>query len=180
MTLLLGGARSGKSRLATEMMNRAAGPVGLIATAEALDDEMRVRIDRHRESRPSSWAVVEEPLDLLGAIRSFPTRVPIIIDCLTLWVSNRMGDGSDETAVQADAMEAAEVAAERVGITLVVTNEVGSGIVPANAMARSYRDLLGSVNSIWAERSDRVLLVVAGGVVPVHRAAEMMGGSADG
>jgi adenosyl cobinamide kinase/adenosyl cobinamide phosphate guanylyltransferase len=106
--------------------------------------------------------------------------VPIIIDCLTLWVSNQMGEGSHETAIQADAMEAAEVAAERVGLTLVVTNEVGSGIVPANAMARSYRDLLGSVNSIWAERSHRVLLVVAGGVVPVHRASEIMGGSADG
>jgi adenosyl cobinamide kinase/adenosyl cobinamide phosphate guanylyltransferase len=162
------------------MMSRASGPVGLIATAEALDDEMLVRIDRHRESRPSTWAVVEEPLDLLGAIRSFPTRVPIIIDCLTLWLSNQMGEGRDETVIQADAMDAAGAAAEREGLTLVVTNEVGSGIVPANAMARSYRDLLGSVNSIWAERSDRVLLVVAGGVVPVHRASDMMGGPADG
>jgi adenosyl cobinamide kinase/adenosyl cobinamide phosphate guanylyltransferase len=180
LTLLLGGARSGKSRLAVEMMADVAGQVALIATAEALDDEMKLRIDRHRETRPDSWEVVEEPLDMSGALGSIASDTPVIVDCLTLWVSNLMGAGRDDAAIQQIATAGADAAAARAGSTVVVSNEVGSGIVPINEMARRYRDILGSVNSIWAARSDRVLLAIAGGVIPVQRASEVLGGAGDG
>jgi adenosyl cobinamide kinase/adenosyl cobinamide phosphate guanylyltransferase len=175
MTLLLGGARSGKSTMATSMARRLEGPVGLIATAQGLDDEMSARITRHRETRPDDWVVVEEPLDLKGAVASFERERPLVIDCLTLWVSNLMGEGVDGSHIEDLAVATADTAATRVGTTIVVTNEVGSGIVPVNALARGYRDLLGVVNSRWAERSDRVLLMVAGGAVPVLTVSEILG-----
>jgi adenosyl cobinamide kinase/adenosyl cobinamide phosphate guanylyltransferase len=176
VTLLLGGARSGKSRLAVEMMREADRAVGLIATAEALDDEMKERIDRHRRTRPESWEVIEAPLDLAGALGSFPPDTPVIVDCLTLWVSNLMGAGHDQARIEEMAATSADAAAARIGSTVVVSNEVGSGIVPVNEMARSYRDILGSVNSIWAARAQRVLLSVAGGVIPVQRTSDVLRG----
>jgi adenosyl cobinamide kinase/adenosyl cobinamide phosphate guanylyltransferase len=151
LTLLIGGARSGKSSLALRL---AEGEVVFIATAEAGDAEMAERIDAHRAERPASWQTVEAPIDLAGALRDAPPDACVIVDCLTLWVANTM----DEER----AREAAALAASRPGRTIVVTNEVGLGIVPANDLARAYRDLLGRVNAIWAEAADRVLLVVAG------------------
>jgi len=151
LTLLIGGARSGKSSLALRL---AEGEVVFIATAEALDDDMRTRIEAHRAERPESWRTVEEPRNLAGALRAAPPEACVVIDCLTLWVANTM----DEEL----AREAAAIAAARQGDTIVVTNEVGMGIVPENELARSYRDLLGRVNAIWADAADRVLLVVAG------------------
>jgi adenosyl cobinamide kinase/adenosyl cobinamide phosphate guanylyltransferase len=179
MTLLLGGARSGKSRLAAEMMGEHAA-VGVVATAEALDEEMRLRIERHRQARPGTWTVVEEPIDLRGAMSSFPSDTPLIVDCLTLWVSNLMGAGLDEGEILERGIAAARAASARTGPTVVVSNEVGSGVVPVHAVARSYRDTLGSVNSSWAEVSDLVLLTVAGGVVPVLRPSELLGRPGDG
>jgi adenosyl cobinamide kinase/adenosyl cobinamide phosphate guanylyltransferase len=151
LTLLIGGARSGKSSLALRL---AEGEVVFIATAEAGDAEMAERIDAHRAERPSSWQTVEAPIDLAGALRDAPPDACVIVDCLTLWVANTMDEES--------AREAAALAALRPGRTIAVTNEVGLGIVPANDLARAYRDLLGRVNAIWAEAADRVLLVVAG------------------
>jgi adenosyl cobinamide kinase/adenosyl cobinamide phosphate guanylyltransferase len=151
ITLLIGGARSGKSALALRL---AEGEVVFIATAEPGDAEMAERIERHRAERPASWHTVEEPVDLAGALRSAPPDACVVIDCLTLWVANTM----DEER----AREAAAVAASRPGATIAITNEVGMGIVPANELAREYRDLLGRVNAIWAEAAERVLLVVAG------------------
>ena len=156
LTLLIGGARSGKSSLALEL---AAGEVVFVATAEAGDAEMAARIDAHRAERPESWATVEAPRDLAGALRAAPADACVVVDCLTLWVANTM----DEDA----AREAASVAASRRGDTIVVTNEVGMGIVPANELAREYRDLLGRVNALWADAADRVLLVVAGRTLEV-------------
>ena len=151
LTLLVGGARSGKSSLAVRM---ATGEVVFVATAEPGDAEMAARIEAHRAERPGSWVTVEAPVDLTGALRDAPPDACVIVDCLTLWVANTM----DETL----AREAAGIAAARPGDTIVVTNEVGMGIVPANELARTYRDLLGRVNAIWADAADRVLLVVAG------------------
>jgi adenosyl cobinamide kinase/adenosyl cobinamide phosphate guanylyltransferase len=151
LTLLIGGARSGKSSLALRL---AEGEVVFIAPAEAGDAELAERIDAHRAERPESWQTVEAPIDLAGALRDAPPDACVIVDCLTLWVSNTM----DEER----AREAASLAASRPGRTIAVTNEVGLGIVPANELARSYRDLLGRVNAIWADAADRVLLVVAG------------------
>jgi adenosylcobinamide kinase / adenosylcobinamide-phosphate guanylyltransferase len=151
LTLLIGGARSGKSSLALRL---AEGEVVFIATGEAGDAEMAERIDAHRAERPPSWRTVEAPIDLTGALRDAPPDACVIVDCLTLWVANTMDE--------ARAREAAALAVARPGQTIAVTNEVGLGIVPANELARSYRDLLGRVNTIWAEAADRVLLVVAG------------------
>lgn len=179
-TLLLGGARSGKSRMATALVGSWDGPAGIIATAEALDEEMTDRIERHRRSRPADWLVVEEPIDLEGALAGFDANAAVVVDCLTLWASNLMGQGLDDADIEALATRAAATAATRRAMTVVVSNEVGSGIVPANVMARRYRDLLGSVNAIWADLADRVLLTVAGGVVEVSRVAEILDMQNDG
>ncbi len=151
LVLLLGGARSGKSRLAVERAQAHGAPVTFIATGEALDDEMAERIEAHKRERPGDWTTVEEPLALEGALRAVPASDTAIVDCLSLWVAN---GGGDDGAIR--------VAAEREGLTIVVTNEVGLGIVPDNALARAYRDDLGRVNAAWADAADEVYFVVAG------------------
>jgi adenosyl cobinamide kinase/adenosyl cobinamide phosphate guanylyltransferase len=151
LVLYLGGARSGKSRLAVERAGASAAPVTFIATGEAGDDEMAARIEAHRLERPPEWTTVEEPLDLAGALRSVPSGDTALVDCLTLWVANGGGDDA--------ALEAATV---RDGLTIAVSNEVGLGIVPANAPAREYRDALGRVNAAWAAAADEAWFVVAG------------------
>jgi adenosyl cobinamide kinase/adenosyl cobinamide phosphate guanylyltransferase len=169
LTLLIGGARSGKSRTAERLVSSSPGQVALIATAEARDEEMEERIRRHRSARPAHWVVVEEPLDLSRAIGGLDPDTRLVVDCLTLWVSNLTEAGLDDEAIEAAAADALAAAQARGGDTVVVSNEVGSGIVPMNALSRRYRDLLGRVNAIWADGADRVLLCVAGGVVPVDR-----------
>jgi|SRR3954452_10616793 adenosyl cobinamide kinase/adenosyl cobinamide phosphate guanylyltransferase len=163
MTLLLGGAASGKSRSAAALAARTRLPVTVVATAEALDDEMAARIARHRRERPEGWSVIEEPLDLAGAADR--ARGATIVDCLTLWVSNMLGYdlGDEEIVVRAAA--AAKACAARSEPTIVVSNEVGSGIVPVNLLARRYRDVLGRVNATFADEADVVALMVAGRAV---------------
>ncbi|WP_419946977.1 bifunctional adenosylcobinamide kinase/adenosylcobinamide-phosphate guanylyltransferase [Candidatus Poriferisodalis sp.] len=168
---LTGGARSGKSRAATATATSLGAPVTFIATAEAGDGEMAERIARHRADRPEAWATVESPIDLVGAAGCVDPAETIIIDCLSMWVANRMLEGSadDESA---DAARLGEITAAtrelvahlrgRDGTSIVVTNEVGSGVVPATPLGRVYRDVLGSVNQIVVEASDRAYLVVAG------------------
>ena len=161
--LLLGGARSGKSAMATELAAASGGPVTLIATAEAGDDEMAERIRRHRAARPTGWRTVEAPLELVEAVASAPPGDFLIVDCLTLWVANLLEHG----AGAAEIMVAADLAArELVGrAAVVVSNEVGLGIVPANDLARAFRDVLGSVNARFAESAERAVLLVAGRAV---------------
>jgi len=175
LTLLVGGARSGKSKIGAAMVETWNGRAGVIATAEALDEEMAERIERHRSSRSDDWLVVEEPIDLERALTEFDAGTAVLIDCLTLWVSNLMGMGVEHAEIERRAAAAAAAAAARPALTVVVSNEVGSGIVPMNEMARRYRDLLGTVNAIWADMAGRVLLTVAGGVIPVLR----VGGATD-
>jgi adenosyl cobinamide kinase/adenosyl cobinamide phosphate guanylyltransferase len=160
--LLLGGARSGKSRLALSLAEGAEAPVTFVATAEALDDEMRERIERHREERPAGWRTDEEPLELAAALGRVPPARTAVVDCLSLWVSNLLGRGDDADAVRAAALRAAAAAAGRTALTVAVSNEVGLGIVPATPLGRAYRDLLGEVNRIWADAADETYLVVAG------------------
>jgi adenosylcobinamide kinase/adenosylcobinamide-phosphate guanylyltransferase len=165
LTLLLGGARSGKSAAAQRVAEGAGLPVTLIATAEALDDEMAERIRRHREARPSSWRTIEEPLDLLRAIERVEPRETAVIDCLTLWVSNLLGKGATDPEIIADAERVADAARERPGRAIVVTNEVGLGIVPFEPETRRYRDLLGGVNTILSAAAERAGFLVAGRVL---------------
>ena len=171
ITLLTGPVASGKSRLAADLAERWQGPVHLVVTAEGRDDEMRARIDRHRADRPASWRVSEEPLDLAGAIAAVGTDSFAIVDCLTLWVSNRLGAGDAPDRVLDLAVEAAEAAAGRAAPTVVVTNEVGWGIVPVNDLARAYRDLLGRVNGVFADRAGAAWLVVAGRAIALEPVA---------
>jgi adenosylcobinamide kinase/adenosylcobinamide-phosphate guanylyltransferase len=151
LVLYLGGARSGKSRLAVERATASGAPVTFIATGEPGDEEMAARIELHKRERPAEWTTVEEPLDLAGALASVPSGDTALVECLTLWVANGGGEYS--------ALEAATV---RLGLTIAVSNEVGLGIVPANAMAREYRDVLGRVNADWAAAADEAWFVVAG------------------
>ena len=166
MTLLLGGVASGKSRTATALAIGTGRGVTLIVTAEALDGEMVARIARHRAQRPATWTVVEEPVALTTAIELIAAPDVLIVDCLTLWVSNLLGvDAMSDDEVLAQAAAAAKVCASRDAPTIVVSNEVGAGIVPANALARRYRDLLGRVNATFADEADTVVLMVAGRAV---------------
>jgi adenosylcobinamide kinase/adenosylcobinamide-phosphate guanylyltransferase len=149
MTLVVyvGGARSGKSTLAVRRATEEGAAVTFIATGEAGDEEMAERIERHQRERPSEWTTVEEPVDVHGAVASVPPGDTVIVDCLSLWIANG-GDGA--------------VLAPRPGLTIAVTNEVGLGIVPVNALARAYRDDLGRVNAAWVGAADEAYLVVAG------------------
>jgi adenosyl cobinamide kinase/adenosyl cobinamide phosphate guanylyltransferase len=151
LVLYLGGARSGKSRLAAERAAASGAPVTYIATGEAGDEEMAARIELHKRERPPEWATIEEPRELARALARVPGGETALVDCLSLWVANGGGDGS-----------ALEAATARSGLTIAVSNEVGLGIVPANAMAREYRDVLGRVNAAWAAAADEAWFVVAG------------------
>jgi len=159
-TFVLGGARSGKSDLARRMAMESSRPVTFIATATAGDEEMAARIERHREERPIGWSTVEEPIDLIGTVASAPVDDFLVVDCLTRWVSNLLGAGRAADDVRARADAVAEELAVRRGV--VVSNEVGLGIVPANAVARVFQDTLGAVNRTFASRAERTVLMVAG------------------
>jgi adenosylcobinamide kinase/adenosylcobinamide-phosphate guanylyltransferase len=165
LTLLLGGARSGKSAAAQRLAEAAGAPITLIATAEALDDEMAERIRRHRQGRPSAWSTIEEPLDLHGALTRVDARQAIVVDCLTLWVSNLLGKGSTDAEILSDAERVATATAARSGRSIVVTNEVGLGIVPFEPETRAYRDTLGRVNTAFASVAERAGFLVAGRVL---------------
>ena len=164
LTLLLGGARSGKSSLAVEIGRRHGGPVTFVATSEPIDGDMSGRIARHRAERPG-WPTIEEPLDLGGALAAVDDADLVIVDCLTLWVGNLLHRGDGDTAVEAQSVATAEIAARRAGPTVVVTNEVGMGVHPETALGMRYRDLLGRVNQQWAAAADTSLLLVAGRAV---------------
>jgi adenosylcobinamide kinase/adenosylcobinamide-phosphate guanylyltransferase len=167
LTLLVGGARSGKSTLALRRARRFGGAVVFVVTAEPRDAEMAERIARHRAERDPGWATVEAPTDLAAALSSAPAEACLVVDCLTLWVANLLERGEP---VVARAAEAADLAAGRPGPTIAVTNEVGMGLVPSSALGRRYRDVLGRVNAVWAEAAAEALLVVAGRTVRLERA----------
>jgi len=162
VTLLTGGGRSGKSahalRLAEPFARKA-----FIATAEAFDDEMRARIARHKEERDARFLTIEEPLDLAGAIRGLEGRADVVIvDCLTVWLGNLMHHRGPERAHYDEIEELLAVLATPPCEVILVTNEVGMGIVPIDAMTRRYRDLAGIINQRVAARADAVVLMVSG------------------
>lgn len=160
LTLILGGARSGKSRLAETLTRAAPGQPHYIATAQPWDAEMTARIAAHKAQRDGQgWVTVEAPHDLTGALAALPPGAPVLIDCLTLWQTNRLLAGAD-LAAEGAALVAA-LAAHPAPV-VAVGNEVGLGIVPDNAMARAFRDAAGRLHQDIAARADRVVLVVAG------------------
>jgi adenosylcobinamide kinase / adenosylcobinamide-phosphate guanylyltransferase len=168
LTLLIGGARSGKSSLA---VHRAASaePVVFIATGEPGDEEMAARIETHLAERPPEWTTVEEPVEIRAALEASSAESLVILDCLSLWVSNLIGRDWDDEAIETEAARVVKTAASRRAPTVVVTNEVGLGVVPATPLGRRYRDVLGRVNADFAETADEVLFVVAGRALRLER-----------
>ena len=159
-TLVLGGARSGKSRLAESLVESQPGPCLYLATAEAGDAEMQARIAAHRARRGGRWQTFEEPLDLTGALSRLagPGRA-VLVDCLTLWLSNLMAAERDP-AEECARLEA--TVADLAGPVVFVSNEVGLGIVPENPLARGFRDAAGALHQALAARLEAVVFVAAG------------------
>ena len=186
LILILGGARSGKSTFAEQLARRSERSVAFIATATAGDDDMQARIQRHQAARPQGWYTIEEPLDLARAVQAAAEVADVLLlDCITLWVSNWLfaqGGIDDEEVVseryyagalaQIDALLEAFSLLDGQKTLVVVTNEVGLGIVPAYALGRIYRDVLGLVNQRLATASERVYLMVAGLGVDIKRLHE--------
>ena len=162
LTFLVGGARSGKSSLAVRLATESRRAVVFVATSEARDEEMAARIEVHRGERPPEWSTVEAPLDLAGALAAAPQDACVVLDCLTLWTSNALEAGWSDEAVAEAAEQVAGLAAARTATTVVVSNEVGLGVVPDTPLGRRYRDVHGRVNAIFAAAAERACLVVAG------------------
>ena len=194
LILILGGARSGKSAFAERLAASSGRTVTYIATATAGDDEMRTRIAHHRASRPREWHTIEEPLDLAGAVRqAYRFANVLLLDCVTLWLGNMLSQEpgqreNDDKSIeelritsnlfdeaclkQVEALLAVVQSAEPNKTLIVVTNEVGLGVVPAYPLGRVYRDTLGYVNQRLAQAADRVYLMMAGMAVDIKRLHE--------
>jgi adenosylcobinamide kinase/adenosylcobinamide-phosphate guanylyltransferase len=163
LILVLGGARSGKSNFAQELARSIGSQVVYVATAQAKDEEMRQRIIKHQASRPGSWHTVEETHRLEKIIREHGEKAEaVIVDCLTLWISNLLLDGSTEEFILRQAGNLVQAAKLISAGTILVANEVGLGLVPDNALGRIYRDVAGRVNQLVASQADEVYFVVAG------------------
>jgi adenosylcobinamide kinase/adenosylcobinamide-phosphate guanylyltransferase len=160
ITFVIGGSRSGKSSFALERASKLQGSKAFLATAQALDDEMRERIERHKSERSAEWKTFEEPIALPQFIVDKGNKFDVIlVDCLTLWLSNLIMNNADvESAIESLRSAAAPCPSS----LFIVSNEVGMGIVPENALARRFRDLAGTLNRRFAEIADEVYLVTAG------------------
>ena len=170
LTLVLGGVRAGKSRYAKQLAEDGRR-VLFVATAEAGDDEMAARIQAHRAERPTDWHTLEEPLDLVTALAPrLPDYDTVLLDCLTLWVSNLLIHDGDDHHVQADISSQAgrllELYEQGDAAWIVVSNEVGLGVVPTTKLGRVYADELGRVNQRFAAAADDVIVMFAG--LPVN------------
>lgn len=160
--LVLGGARSGKSRFAETLITAFPGPYVYVATAQILDDEMHVRIESHRRRRGGEWETRECPFDLVPLLRELSTNgYPVLVDCLTLWMSNLLLR-EEASAAESQVEALARMVPELPYPLVLVSNEVGGGIVPDNALARRFRDLAGFANQELAQVCSSVTLVVAG------------------
>ncbi|MEM7586244.1 MAG: bifunctional adenosylcobinamide kinase/adenosylcobinamide-phosphate guanylyltransferase [Acidobacteriota bacterium] len=178
ITLVTGGARSGKSRHALELAG-SPRPKAFIATAQAIDVEMQQRIDAHRRERDASFLTVEAPHDLAHAIADLPGDIQgAVVDCLTVWLGNLVHlastAGTDDKALSQlttfpEIADLLDLLDQPPAVDLIlVTNEVGMGIVPASPMGRAFRDLAGALNQAVAARADRVILMVSGLPMPVR------------
>jgi len=174
IVFVIGGSRSGKSSFALSEAAKLPGPKAFIATAEALDQEMCTRIDAHRAGRGSEWDTIEEPVDIAGALSNIRDRYRVIIlDCLTLWLSNILlgsQDTADPKASMDQRIQEFTGALEQHGNSpdsslYIVSSEVGMSVVPENSLARQFRDLAGSLNQRVAGAADEVYMVTAG--IPV-------------
>ena len=163
LIFITGGARSGKSGLAVRFAKETKSKVCFIATCRPQDGEMRERVRKHKLSRPKSWKTIEEPLDLAKAVK-MASRMSscVIIDCLTLWISNLVLSGAADRDIRLYALEAIQAIRRSKANAIVISNEVGSGIVPDNQIARGFRDIAGEVNQAFARSSDKAYFAVSG------------------
>lgn len=188
LVLIIGGARSGKSTFAERLAASSGKRVAFIATANPSDADMQDRIARHRASRPATWITIEEPLDLVRAVKEASTDADVLLlDCITLWLSNWMGqqgnrDEVDDVFLKNSYTESVLAAIEALLTTvktlgagktlIVVTNEVGLGIVPMHPLSRVYRDALGWTNQRIARDAERVYLMITGIAVDIKKLQE--------
>lgn len=188
--LITGGARSGKSSFAELLAAHPGKPVIYIATAQVLDDEMSLRVKKHRLQRPSNWQLIEEPFDIPAALNGIRDEDSVVLlDCVTIWLSNLMLKSLDsdsessypdtlspeaEEEIMAQVREAASLAKEITPQVIMVTNEVGQGIVPDNPIARSYRDLAGRANQLLAHHAHQLFWVVAGYPIEVKQIGQKL------
>lgn len=164
MTLVLGGARSGKSRYAQILAMAAPPPWIYVATAEPLDDEMRERIAKHKSSRGDGWSTVEAPIEMPRAVAHAPTSAPVVIDCITLWLSNLMLGAHNVGTAIAQFTKSLD---GRKAPTIVVSSEVGAGLVPETTLGRDFRDQAGLINQHLAVTAHHVVFMVAGLPMPL-------------
>ena len=163
--LILGGARSGKSKFALSLASGISSRI-FIATMEPKDEEMRQRVEEHKKQRGKEWQLIEEPIQLIQELRKALSEADaVVVDCITLWISNLLLEGKREEEILKRAEELAEIITQANSLLIFVSNEVGAGIVPEYPLSRKFRDLSGKVNQILASVCDEVYLMVAG--IPV-------------
>lgn len=165
MLLVTGGTRSGKSRYARTFAEAREGRRAFVATCPVIDDELRQRIDRHRQARQHGrWHTVEETTDLAAAIERTGGFDVVLVDCLTLWVNNLMhaDESCSEERIEAEAARVLDACGRHEGTLVFVTGEIGMGVVPEHPLARRYRDLVGRCNQLFAQAADGVAMLVSG------------------
>lgn len=177
-TFLLGGARSGKSLLSEQLASldaqRLDCGVTAVVTAEPIDDEMQDRISRHQQDRPAGWSTIEAPYGLVEAVTAIPATEIVVVDCVTVWLTNLLVRGDEIEAIEQQAQALADVIAARPSPSYVVSNEIGLGLVPGDKMSRSFRDLQGRANQALSTTLDRAVLVVAGRLLPLLSPAQAL------
>lgn len=159
--LVTGGARSGKSSFAEKFAKINGSKLFFIATGQAIDKEMRERIKKHKRRRGNLWKVIEEPKRLSDALGKI-SKGTVVLDCITLWINNLIQEGLRDSVIKREVLKVLKIANKGKFDTIMVTNEVGYGIVPNNRLARQYRDLLGAVNQLIAKKADTVYLMCSG------------------
>ncbi|MFH1692351.1 MAG: bifunctional adenosylcobinamide kinase/adenosylcobinamide-phosphate guanylyltransferase [Candidatus Omnitrophota bacterium] len=163
ITFILGGSRSGKSRLAVKLAKQKNQKVAFIATCQPLDEEMRQRIKAHQKNRPKNWKTFEEPINIAAQIHKIgDTFDVILIDCLTLWISNLLLMKFHEAKIKNEIKKILSALRKTRANSIIVSNEVGLSIVPTNKLARDFRDIAGTINQIVAQKADYVTFMMAG------------------
>lgn len=173
LLLLLGGARSGKSSLAVDLASESASTVVYVATAQAFDEDMKARIERHKRERPD-WQTIEQPTDILKEIKETSSSSLLIIDCLTMWVSNLYLRGDSENEISRASSQLLMELSNRPGRTIAISNEVGLGVVPETHLGREFREILGRVNQQWARAAQQSLFLVAGKALQLKNPKEYL------
>lgn len=171
-TLLVGGARSGKSllseQLASAVSSDSGARVAAIVTAEAIDEEMQDRITRHQQDRPSGWITIEAPYDLVEALNARPSEEVVVVDCVTVWLTNLLVRGESAAVIELEGQRLADALAARAAPAFVVSNELGLGLVPGDPMSREFRDIQGRVNQSLSRSAKLAYFVIAGRVLELR------------